>query len=207
MKIQTPIDVLNQVFGGGFRVGEVSMICGDTGSGKTALMCDFAHHIALRGFWVSYVMPTAESISSFFTKESLKNVRITTDYVPAFRSGISVVFIDNLKYASRSSVMLDVATLIGLAQKHHVAVVCSSSKPRTVDKYGCASIMSVSRTGRDLKISVLKNKHGMHGYIFKYSVSSINLTSRDQEVAQSGGIEPDHSGETYNPYTGKWTFL
>jgi hypothetical protein len=199
MRIQTPIDVLNKVFGGGFRVGEVSMICGDSGSGKTALMCGFAHHIALKGFWVSYVMPTAENISSFFTKESLKNVRITTDCVPAFRSGIGIVFVD--------SVMLDVNTLIGLAQKYHVAVVCSSSKPRTVDKYGCASIMSVSRIGREMRISILKNKHGMHGDVFEYSIPSINLTSIDQEVAKSGDFEKDHSGETYNPYTGKWNFL
>lgn len=61
----TRFSELNQIMGG-FRKGELTLISGHTGKGKTTFMCEYSIDLALNGVKVRYHFLPSQAIKTLF---------------------------------------------------------------------------------------------------------------------------------------------
>jgi hypothetical protein len=216
MKIKTPSDELNKVLGGGIPVDRITMFYGDPGVGKTKMMLDFAYYVAGMGHSISMSTSGDEQVKKFFNSHRGKKVLASM----ARNNGTpDVFFVDDYRMApwqdSRQG------TLLAL-QERGITVVAFGPMPRMMFSYSCAVIVRIMNQRGIVDLHVEKNRHGTTGSFVRYrhpdDVPEVKVMIEMKDIDPnkvkhrlkdnwSFDSDVDRSGETYNPYTGKWSFL
>jgi hypothetical protein len=186
MKIKTPSNELNRVLGGGIPVNEITMFYGEPGVGKTRMMLEFAYHVVDMGYSISMSTSGGDQVKKFFN--SYHGKKILASMAKNKRTP-DVFFVDDYRTASRR-------TLLALEEKR-TTVVAFGPMPRRVFSYNCAVIVRILNQKGIMDLFVEKNRYGTTESFVRYRSFGLN---------EKGG-DVDRSGETYNPYTGKWSFL
>jgi replicative DNA helicase len=225
MIIETPCEELNSLLQGGIPKARISMFLGRPGVGKTRMMMDFAFEAMRRGLTVEMSVKNFEDVSGYFTTDEGMELY---KYIVSNRDRPDIYLFDDMSPFDKRRSEVERVSHYGTT-----AIVFGSGIGLRL-QYACALIAEILNHQGHIKLRLMKNRYGGVGMEVDYPYQNMRMALTKLRNGLSGPVvvdhnldamtfrehepqepekpkeepeEIDHTGETYNPLTGKWKFL